>query len=469
MRYLIVGLFFLASGCQVSSTSEQIKETASSNFNSTPLPDLGPEEYRFISFSEIEENTNSQRKSVVAGAINWTLLTPILDEASTNLESDLVAVFGALTDEGFYIHHEQILGFSTAAMEQANGNTRSYFYEFGILDNEQELVQRVAIAYIPDSELAKNELTKWLSPLTPDETDSLLAKQLPDDTESFTCYTCFFDSPQDLKLIAPSLASTGELTCVITFCDGTEATVTASSLEGDYSVNVDFNWIISGGGSSSSSGGGSTSGDGSSSSSCPPPFVCGNPDQAPDQGDSQEEEEQNQVIPQPCEGDPVPNPEIAPQTNSGTKGGMFGKTRTDANGNPKDHFGVDLVSPFGAPIYAMYDGFSTIATQFDDITGEVTGSGHQVSITSTVNGNTVRIVYFHLQNENRASGTVKAGDIIGYQGDSGNLKNAIDQNLAVSHLHIKVVENGATVDPLQYLNTKIDPNTGEVTETCSGS
>jgi murein DD-endopeptidase MepM/ murein hydrolase activator NlpD len=80
---------------------------------------------------------------------------------------------------------------------------------------------------------------------------------------------------------------------------------------------------------------------------------------------------------------------------------------------------------------------------------------------------TVRLVFFHMQEAGRASGQVKAGDIIGYQGDSGNLKNAIDQKLTVSHVHIKARENGAVADPLCHFATQINPATGEVTNPCN--
>ena len=61
-----------------------------------------------------------------------------------------------------------------------------------------------------------------------------------------------------------------------------------------------------------------------------------------------------------------------------------------------------------------------------------------VNITSTVKGKKITIGYFHLQYSRRTSGNVKAGDIIGYQGTSGNLKGAIADKKTVSHVHIKV-------------------------------
>ena len=174
----------------------------------------------------------------------------------------------------------------------------------------------------------------------------------------------------------------------------------------------------------------------------------------------------------PCKGDPVPNPEIAPQTNSGIQGGLHDtcarknkKTTCRDTRGRKRHNGVDIKNPQGAPVFAIYDGIARLATQYKN--GEIVGAGHHVSVTSTVNGQTVRLVYFHLQVSNRKSGEVKAGDIIGYQGDSGNLKSGIEDDYAESHVHVKAQENGADVDPLNHFKTKIDPSTGKVTNPCN--
>lgn len=164
----------------------------------------------------------------------------------------------------------------------------------------------------------------------------------------------------------------------------------------------------------------------------------------------------------PCIGDPVLNPKVAAQKYSGIKGGMFGLTRS---GGTQPHYGLDLENPYGKPIYALHNGTGRLVTQTKR--GKVVGAGHYIEITSSINGKIVKIMYFHMQNNNRKSGTISAGDIIGYQGDSGNLKNAIKQKLSVSHLHLKVKENGITVDPITYLKTTIDPNTGQVSNPCN--
>ena len=118
----------------------------------------------------------------------------------------------------------------------------------------------------------------------------------------------------------------------------------------------------------------------------------------------------------------------------------------------------------------MHDGF-IYNTLFDD-----DGAGYFTQIQSTINGKTIISKYFHLQKDNRvrenSNGTlryVKAGDIIGYQGDSGNLKGAINDGDVESHVHIEILAhdgsnswnyktNFSNVDPRDYLSTTIDDN-----------
>lgn len=158
----------------------------------------------------------------------------------------------------------------------------------------------------------------------------------------------------------------------------------------------------------------------------------------------------------PCPGDPIKNPEIAPQTNSGVRGGMFGYTRS---GGKQFHNGIDIKNDYGDPIYSMYAGTARLVTQTSK--GKVVGAGHYVEVTSTIDNKKVQILYFHMQKANRVSGSVKAGSIIGYQGYSGNLKAAITQGLSQSHVHIKLKVNGKTVDPMPYMATQFDNKTGK--------
>ena len=169
-------------------------------------------------------------------------------------------------------------------------------------------------------------------------------------------------------------------------------------------------------------------------------------------------------ITRPCLGDPVPNPKIAPQKNSGIPGGMYGCTRNGSGCggqiSKKYHGGMDFKASYGEPIFAMYDGVAKLRTQYNKKGAAIVGAGHYVEITSNINGKTVKTLYFHLRKNNRKSGQVKSGDVIGYLGESGNLKTAIKKGYAESHLHVKVKENGSAVNPNNYLSNKINPKTG---------
>lgn len=174
----------------------------------------------------------------------------------------------------------------------------------------------------------------------------------------------------------------------------------------------------------------------------------------------------NECIPKPCLGDPVSNPEIAPQTNSKVQGGLH---NTCARVDPRKscygkvgfklHDGVDIKNDEGNPIYAIHGGEAVIKY-------EEGGAGHHIAIASSINGERVVLTYFHMQEKGLKSGFVNAGDIIGYQGRSGNLDNAIKQGHAISHVHIKAKKNGIMINPLNYFQTKIDPKTGKVLNPC---
>ncbi|MCH7523909.1 MAG: M23 family metallopeptidase [Bacteroidetes bacterium] len=187
----------------------------------------------------------------------------------------------------------------------------------------------------------------------------------------------------------------------------------------------------------------------------------------------------------PCPEDPVPNLEIAPQTVSGTKGTLFGCTRYGGScSNPddnrtKEHKGIDIKNSYGEPIYAMYSGF----VYSDGY--QVDGAGYNIRIQSIVNGETILVSYFHMQQANmittNSDGSlnyVNAGDIIGYQGFSGNLFAAIAKGSAESHVHIEVREHNGTnqwgysnynlVDPRGYLGTVIDDDgTSQTNSNCN--
>jgi hypothetical protein len=188
----------------------------------------------------------------------------------------------------------------------------------------------------------------------------------------------------------------------------------------------------------------------------------------------QVEDKDGKCVKKPCVGDPLAIVEIAPQLGpSGMQGALHDtcaryneKYTCKGVRGRKKHDGVDLKNPYGAPIFASYDGIAKEDKQLND-NGELDGAGYYVGVTSRVNGKKIRLVYFHLQKDRRTSGTVKAGDIIGYQGVSGNLKSAIEDKNTTSHVHVKARENDKPAEPLDHFKTKIDPKTGQLINPCN--
>ena len=83
-----------------------------------------------------------------------------------------------------------------------------------------------------------------------------------------------------------------------------------------------------------------------------------------------------------------------------------------------------MLAPFGVPIYAVVDGFATFKSN--------RLGGNAVSLVGD-NGN--RYYYAHLQSYEGASRRVRQGDLIGYNGDTGNARGT-------PHLHFEVHPGG---------------------------
>jgi len=137
----------------------------------------------------------------------------------------------------------------------------------------------------------------------------------------------------------------------------------------------------------------------------------------------------------PCKGNPIKDPEIAPQAEdrSGIAGGRFGNARKNEDGSDKPHNGLDIKTKFGDSVYSMYAG---------SIYGNGTSKtlGHYSIIQSNINGKTVLILYAHLKYKPVTSGTIRAGEILGISGDSGNLARAILEESTIQHIHIETRE-----------------------------
>lgn len=104
------------------------------------------------------------------------------------------------------------------------------------------------------------------------------------------------------------------------------------------------------------------------------------------------------------------------------------------------HTGIDFPVSYGTPVLAATDG--TVRTQWNS------AYGNMVILTAKDGTETW---YCHLSTYKVASGTaVKAGDVIGYSGNSGNSTGP--------HLHFEVRIGGSAIDPLAWLRSHgLDP------------
>jgi hypothetical protein len=118
----------------------------------------------------------------------------------------------------------------------------------------------------------------------------------------------------------------------------------------------------------------------------------------------------------------------------------------------KPHGGVDYGVPTGTPVYAAKDGVAQ-QTPYDS-----NGFGNYGKIEHDDGKMTY---YGHLSSINLQPGQkVKAGDLVGYSGDTGNSSGP--------HLHFEVRDHGSSIDPLNYLSGAEDIGSGANGENSTG-
>ncbi|WP_150130581.1 M23 family metallopeptidase, partial [Streptomyces sp. 150FB] len=99
------------------------------------------------------------------------------------------------------------------------------------------------------------------------------------------------------------------------------------------------------------------------------------------------------------------------------------------------HTGIDFPVSYGTPVMAATDG--TVRTQWNSAYGNM-------AIVTSPDG--TETWYCHLSSTKIRSGSVKAGDVIAYSGNSGNSTGP--------HMHFEVRPNaGAAIDPLPWLRS----------------
>jgi murein DD-endopeptidase MepM/ murein hydrolase activator NlpD len=115
-----------------------------------------------------------------------------------------------------------------------------------------------------------------------------------------------------------------------------------------------------------------------------------------------------------------------------------GTSFSDTFGAPRSggrsHAGVDMMGGYGQPVYAALPG--TVSHSSSSL------GGNQAYVHSA--GGTYTF-YAHLQGFSDASGSVAAGTLIGYIGDTGNATGT-------PHLHFEYHPNGSLVNPTPYVS-----------------
>lgn len=112
------------------------------------------------------------------------------------------------------------------------------------------------------------------------------------------------------------------------------------------------------------------------------------------------------------------------------------------------HNAIDLRAAVGTPVYAAEDGTVDQVQAWDGHTKTGMQSyGNMVRIRhAAYKGGSLRTRYAHLSKILVSSGQeVKAGDLIGYSGETGNCAGA--------HLHFEVIYNGVRCNPLNWLDS----------------
>jgi murein DD-endopeptidase MepM/ murein hydrolase activator NlpD len=100
------------------------------------------------------------------------------------------------------------------------------------------------------------------------------------------------------------------------------------------------------------------------------------------------------------------------------------------------HYGIDLVAPKDDPVKAVLDG-TVISASFTADDGNIISIQHNNNIVSVYKHNAALL--------RKVGDIVKAGESIAFIGDSG-------ENSEGPHLHFELWENGAPLNPTQFLS-----------------
>ena len=159
----------------------------------------------------------------------------------------------------------------------------------------------------------------------------------------------------------------------------------------------------------------------------------------------------------PCPGDIFKNMQIARSNAVNINGGRFGLTRVDKKTHlPRMHKGLDIYARPNTQVYAAFGGVVTRAVGGFASTyyGSASDFGNLVEIESTVNGETFKTLYGHLNSVSVAvNQQVTQGQEIGSSGRTGNAQKGFSP-----HVHLQINKNGVKVNPENYIATHFNQN-----------
>jgi len=168
--------------------------------------------------------------------------------------------------------------------------------------------------------------------------------------------------------------------------------------------------------------------------------------------------------------DPFPNPSLAPTDAAGnnTDGARYGCSRVDSDGTKKMHYGLDLLAAVGTSCVAIYDG--VVSGIVDNVPNDqqTGGLGNRLVVRSTVNGQSLSLMYCHLSQISVANGQiVTAGTEIGKTGRSGNAFDVPHKHLHLAASSDRFLTSANIVDPEPYLKTTYKPHPNPNPKTCT--
>ena len=147
------------------------------------------------------------------------------------------------------------------------------------------------------------------------------------------------------------------------------------------------------------------------------------------------------------------------KTNNGINAGTWSYGGNFESFGTNEHLGIDLAVSYGEPLLAVADGYILRAsdgctTGYLGNTGKnshgvggASGGGNMVMLVVPVQDKLYSVIYCHMQNglSVKTGGIVKAGDVIGRAGSTGNSSG--------THCHIEIALVGKAEDYSEYIKT----------------